>query len=58
MNDPDIRVFSLPASGTGIRPDTGYKKTPDYSARYLASRIFGASLGDTVTRWWFKKPWS
>jgi hypothetical protein len=29
---------------SGIRPDTGYQKRPDYAAGYPASRISGASL--------------
>jgi hypothetical protein len=36
---PDIRPVR-----SGIRPDTGYRKRPDYPAGYPAGRISGASL--------------
>jgi hypothetical protein len=33
-----------PAIKSGIRPDTGSQKRPDYPAGYPANRISGASL--------------
>ena len=41
---PAFTITGYPAAVSGIRPDTGYKKRPDYPAGYMASRISGASL--------------
>jgi hypothetical protein len=57
-NKPDICLFSV--SGiwpeirqviSGIRPDTGYQKSPDVSPGYPAGRISGASLAKNYTNW-------
>jgi hypothetical protein len=37
-NQPDIRLFL--ESGTGIRPDTGYQKSPDGPAGYPVHPYF------------------
>jgi hypothetical protein len=45
---PAIRGIRYPAGypaiKSGVRPDTGSLKKPDYPARYPANQISGASL--------------
>jgi hypothetical protein len=45
---PVSSLPEYPAGQSGIQPDTGFKKRPNYLAGYPAGRISGASLASSV----------